>query len=307
VRPAIAEIEAGLAVIDDTGNLNFVLYYEAVLAKIAIHRGHLATAQAHLTAGAQHLTGGVSLFGADWLFDTQAEFLAASGQLNAALTVAETTWAQTAPIRYFYGHRARGTFLVRQALAAGRDELASAVTTELEEGALRSPASSAAGAALLCRGLVEHDPHLLLDAVARYREIPLRPDLARCCEDAAGLLATTSRRQEAITLLHEAAAIYAEIDAAADSARVDTALRGLGVRRRRTRPSRPSFGWESLTPMETDISHLVAKGLTNPEIGARLYISRRTVETHLSHVFRKVGLASRTQLAAELSRRETIS
>jgi DNA-binding NarL/FixJ family response regulator len=59
--------------------------------------------------------------------------------------------------------------------------------------------------------------------------------------------------------------------------------------------------------METDVSHLVAEGLTNPEIGARLYISRRTVETHLSHVFRKVGLASRTQLAAELSRRATVS
>ena len=102
---AMADIEAGLAVIDDTGNLNFVLFYEAVLAKIAIHRGDLATAQAHLTAGAEHLAGGVSLFGADWLFGTQAEFLAAGGQLDAALTVAETTWTQTAPIRYFYGYR----------------------------------------------------------------------------------------------------------------------------------------------------------------------------------------------------------
>ena len=42
---ALAELEAGLAVIDDTGNLNFVLYYEALLASIAIHRGDLATAQ----------------------------------------------------------------------------------------------------------------------------------------------------------------------------------------------------------------------------------------------------------------------
>jgi class 3 adenylate cyclase/DNA-binding CsgD family transcriptional regulator len=304
---AIADIEAGMAVIDDTGNLNFVLYHEAVLAKIAIHRGDLATAQAHLTAGAQHLAGGVSLFGADWLFGTQAEFLAASGQLDAALTVAETTWTQTAPIRYFYGHRDRGTFLVRQAVAAGRDELADAVTAELEEGAHRSPAASAAGTALRCRGLVKRDPDLVLDAVARYRETPLPHDLATCCEDAARLLAAASRREEAVTLLQEAAAIYSDIEATADSAGVDTALRGLGVRRRRTRPSRPSTGWDSLTPMETDVSHLVAAGLTNPEIGARLYISRRTVETHLSHVFRKVGLASRTQLAVELSRRETVS
>ena len=56
--------------------------------------------------------------------------------------------------------------------------------------------------------------------------------------------------------------------------------------------------------METDVSRLVAEGLTNPEIGARLYISRRTVETHLSHVFTKLGLASRTHLAAEFSKRQ---
>ena len=55
--------------------------------------------------------------------------------------------------------------------------------------------------------------------------------------------------------------------------------------------------------MESDVSRLAADGLTNPEIGARLYISRRTVETHLSHVFTKLGLNGRTHLAAELATR----
>ena len=85
----MAELEAGLAVIDETGNLNLVLYYDALLATIAIHRGDLATAQARLTAGIQHFTDGASHFGADWLFGAQAEFLAATGQLDAALTIAE--------------------------------------------------------------------------------------------------------------------------------------------------------------------------------------------------------------------------
>jgi len=58
--------------------------------------------------------------------------------------------------------------------------------------------------------------------------------------------------------------------------------------------------------MERDVGRLVAAGLTNPEIGVRLAISRRTVETHLSHAFRKLGLASRTQLAAALARRESV-
>ena len=265
---AIAEAEAALGVINDTGNLNFVLYCEAVLAKIAIHRGELASAQAHLTAGTQRLAEGAPSFGADWLFGTQAEYLAASGQPDAALTVAETIWAQTAHIRYFYGHRARGVFLTRLATAAGRHQLARTVTTDIEEGARRSPADSAAAAALQCRGLVERDPDLLLDAVTRYRETGRRPERAACCEDAAQLLAVANRQDEAITLLREAAAINADIDASADAARVEATLRKLGVRPARRRPIRPTVGWESLTPMETEVTRLVAEGLTNPDIGS---------------------------------------
>jgi DNA-binding CsgD family transcriptional regulator len=304
---ALTELEAGLDVINDTGNFTVVLYYEAVLAKIAIHRGDLARAEELLTAGTKRLAGGVSLFGADWLFNTQAEFLAANGDQDAALTLAETTWVQTAPIRYFYGHRTFGTFLVRQALALGRNELASTVTAELEEGARRSTATSAAATGRLCRGLVEQDPDMLLGAVAAYRETPLRPELAAACEDAALLLVAANRRDEAVPLLHQAATIHDEIDAAADTSRVEAALRELGVRGKRRRTRRPSFGWESLTPMETTVSQLVAEGLTNPEIGERLYISRRTVETHLSHMFTKLGFASRTQLATEVTRRVSTS
>jgi DNA-binding NarL/FixJ family response regulator len=48
---------------------------------------------------------------------------------------------------------------------------------------------------------------------------------------------------------------------------------------------------------------LLTEGLTNPQIGERLFVSRRTVQTHLAHVFTKLGLSSRTQLAAEAARR----
>ena len=61
--------------------------------------------------------------------------------------------------------------------------------------------------------------------------------------------------------------------------------------------SRPSFGWASLTPTELAVIRLVVEGLTNPEIGARLFISRTTVKTHLSHVYNKLGVANRTELA----------
>ena len=67
--------------------------------------------------------------------------------------------------------------------------------------------------------------------------------------------------------------------------------------RARGRRSRPSSGWASLTPTEVDVVRLVSEGLTNPEIGARLFMSRATVKTHLSHVYAKLGVANRTELA----------
>jgi predicted ATPase/DNA-binding CsgD family transcriptional regulator/class 3 adenylate cyclase len=70
------------------------------------------------------------------------------------------------------------------------------------------------------------------------------------------------------------------------------------VRRTRGARSRPSTGWASLTPTELDVVRLVAEGLTNPEIGSRLFISRATVKTHLSHVYAKLDVANRTELAA---------
>ena len=74
------------------------------------------------------------------------------------------------------------------------------------------------------------------------------------------------------------------------------ALRGRGERRR------PPTGWESLTPAELDVVRLVSHGLSNKDIGERLFISPRTVQAHLTHVYTKLGLTSRVQLAQEAGR-----
>jgi predicted ATPase/DNA-binding CsgD family transcriptional regulator len=73
--------------------------------------------------------------------------------------------------------------------------------------------------------------------------------------------------------------------------------RGRGERRRAV------TGWDSLTPTERDVVRLVSEGLGNKEIGARLFISHRTVQTHLTHVYTKLGITSRMQLAQESARR----
>ena len=67
---------------------------------------------------------------------------------------------------------------------------------------------------------------------------------------------------------------------------------------RRRRPVRQLTGWASLTGREHAVAALVTAGCSNPEIARRLYISRETVQTHLKHIFGKLGVDSRTALAA---------
>jgi DNA-binding CsgD family transcriptional regulator len=64
-----------------------------------------------------------------------------------------------------------------------------------------------------------------------------------------------------------------------------------------------SAGWSSLTPTELEVVKLVAEGLTNPQIGERLFVSRGTVKTHLANVFSKLGMSTRSEVAAEATRR----
>jgi predicted ATPase/DNA-binding CsgD family transcriptional regulator len=86
--------------------------------------------------------------------------------------------------------------------------------------------------------------------------------------------------------------------AAAEGARLTLDQGVEYARRARGRRGRPATGWSSLTPTELEVVRLVAEGLTNPQIGARLLMSRGTVKTHLSHIFTKLDTTNRAQLAA---------
>ncbi|MGW6201487.1 helix-turn-helix transcriptional regulator [Kribbella sp. NPDC055110] len=70
------------------------------------------------------------------------------------------------------------------------------------------------------------------------------------------------------------------------------------ARRTRGARGRPSSGWASLTPTEEQVVALAVEGLSNPEIGERLFMSRGTVKTHLAHVYAKLGVSNRTELAS---------
>jgi DNA-binding NarL/FixJ family response regulator len=124
-----------------------------------------------------------------------------------------------------------------------------------------------------------------------------RPEIAAACEDAATHLLDSGRVNEAIQLLEEAATIHLQTQATRPLARVEALLRKAGVGRKRPRKPPATRGWGSLSRRELEIVDLIAAGMSNPQIAEQLYISRRTVETHLSNIYRKLDLTNRTQLA----------
>jgi DNA-binding CsgD family transcriptional regulator len=108
--------------------------------------------------------------------------------------------------------------------------------------------------------------------------------------------------EAAVTVLREALgdkdfdAAWAEGAALSTEEAIAYAQRGRGARKR------PTSGWGSLTPAERDVVRLVSEGLGNNEIATRLFVSPRTVQSHLTHVYTKLGLSSRVQLAQEAGR-----
>ncbi len=157
--------------------------------------------------------------------------------------------------------------------------------------------------ALRCQGLAGGEVEPALEAVALARGTPLLVEHAGACEDAARLLTQDGRRDEAAALLAEALDRYEQAGADAWAGRVRAQLRALGVRPAPRGPRhRPAGGWESLTATERAVSLLVAEGLTNGAVARRLYISPHTVNTHLRHVFAKLGVPNRVALSAVVHR-----
>ena len=162
--------------------------------------------------------------------------------------------------------------------------------------------------ALYCRGLLDHDATRLLEAAERYADAGRPLHRAKALEAAAGDFVGTGDRSQARAAFTRAVEIYTSLGAAADVARVQARFRAHGIRSGpRAKHRQARNGWDSLTPTETKIAALVQGGLSNPEIAARLLLSRRTVATHVSHILRKLDVHSRTDIAREAALRAVAS
>jgi DNA-binding NarL/FixJ family response regulator len=186
--------------------------------------------------------------------------------------------------------------LTRILLDAGRRAEAKDVVARVEGFSAQHPDFPMLEcAALHARAILDSDPDTALRAVA-CSELDSRPLVRAAVLEDAGRLLPDARAGEAVPLLESALAAYTQAGAERDASRVRSLLRARGVRPAAGGP-RSAPDWPELTESEFAVVGLVARGATNREVAERLYLSPYTVNTHLRHVFAKLGIRSRVELA----------
>lgn len=303
---ALGEWEDALPALIDGGQVAQEKGDQLLVTQAFAYRIIIATAKGdHRQAG--ELVAGIAptleaeelSYNAGILASAVAGLKAAEADRQGAFDVLLRCWRFDATRGCRFYHRALAPDLVRLAVGLGHRAVAAEVAAVTAEGVALAPeVPSVRSLALRSRGLVDGDPEPLLEAVALARRSPLMIDHAGACEDAARVLAGTGRGDEAVALFTEATQLYEQAGADAWARRVRAELRRLGVRLGTDGArQRPVSGWESLTPTERSVSILVAEGLTNAAVARRLYISPYTVNTHLRHIFAKLGVSNRVELA----------
>jgi DNA-binding CsgD family transcriptional regulator len=189
--------------------------------------------------------------------------------------------------------------LVEAASRMGDVDLALDALERLTESTQAAGNDIALGIEARCRALLSDSAsaeNLYLEATDRLSRTSLRPELARAHLLFGEWLRREGRRVDAREQLRRAYELFVAIGMEAFAERAHRELAATGAKVRRRSPETR----DELTPQEEQIARLARDGLSNPEIGAQLFISARTVEWHLRKVFTKLAISSRRQLRTTL-------
>jgi predicted ATPase/class 3 adenylate cyclase/DNA-binding CsgD family transcriptional regulator len=309
----------------------------AFLGKIESHTGEFDVAEQRLRRFIERAVATGDGLGAPFALPELARLCIGRGAPAEARALLEPSLEMLRGLPWLYSGAL--TMLGLAHLTEGDDAAAEAALEEaktvggsLDNHRLVASADHHLGLLARRRGQLGTAENLHHEALARQARLGLLPGVVDSLEALAALASDTESFAEAARLHGAASALRTGIalarwpaELAGHEAEVARAADGLGAvafaeawaagegltmneavayaSRARGERKRPSTGWGSLTPTELEVVHLTTLGLTNPQIAERLFIGRGTVKTHLAHVFVKVGVATRSELAAEATRR----
>lgn len=206
-----------------------------------------------------------------------------------------TTWHAASTDRWMISW----SFLLPDAVRSCKDlsDDPNTVMQSLQATDLSSLGPLGAVIARWCQALVIGDGQHILQAAHGLAATNRAGLAASAFEDAADALARTGNRAQAADAYATALEMFASAGAATDIDRITRNRNQIALTRTARPGARPTTGWASLTPSEVMIARHVASGLRNRDIAEQLVISRHTVESHLKHIFTKLDVQSRVELA----------
>jgi DNA-binding NarL/FixJ family response regulator len=276
------------------------MHLRGIVAVVALHREDREMAIAQLrAAGIDDFTAATSqgMGRGGHLTPALAMLAEAEGNVDRVLSI-QRTWLDLDAYHRFF-RQFEASALVRTALAAGDRATAEATAAAAAEDPL-SAVPAQLLAARTCQAMLSDDTAELLTVAAEHAQAGFVEQASFNYEEAAVRLAASGDIAAARKAFTEAVQIYAELGATWDMRRADARLRPFGIRRgSRSLHRREKTGWNALTPTETRIAGLVALGKSNPDISAELFISRNTVQTHMSNILGKLQLRSRIDLVRQ--------
>jgi len=237
-----------------------------------------------------------------FVLETRGRLRCAQGEAAAGLGDLRAGWQISEALRFFNPNLSNLRSELALALAGEQPDEARRVGHALLEDARRVGFPRAIGVSLRTLGILEGGEggvERLREAVAVLGDSPARLELARALVDLGAMLRRANQRTEARRVLGDGLELARRCGATRLAERARSELRASGARPRRELRS----GLDSLTPSELRIAQMAADGMSNPQIGQALFVTRNTVETHLRHIYQKLGIRSREDLPGTLNGR----
>ena len=284
---------------EELNQLNVIGYSLAMLARIEAARGDRHLCETRIDAS-RRTVGPHGIVWPQLLERANLGFAALTdGEPETALEHLESAWEFVCV--HGVGHPGIARFvpdLIEAQLLCGHADSARNVLAWLEERASSTGLSHPAAAAARCRGLLADDPEqaaAAFDAARREharRSMPFELARTMFCE---GVVLRRWRRPAAArSVLRESLGLFERLGARPWAARAAAELAATGIRAVSSRSKVTQI--DTLTPQELQVARMIADGLNNTEAAAAMFLSRKTVEAHLTRVYRKLGIRSRTDL-----------